>query len=99
MRRGMLFAAVVVGVGAVLALPGFAAAQAPTQDSVVASGTPTAGAYTVFTIDATSGPSGENPTGQVSFDVASAFTVSGPVTCLAVSGNAATVNIQDSTFG
>lgn len=96
----MLFVAAVVGVA--LAVPRVSSAQAPlAQDSVSFTGGPSqAGSYTVFTVDATSGPSGENPSGQVRFDVfGGAFQVGGPVTCLAVSGNAATINIQNQGSG
>jgi hypothetical protein len=101
MRRRMLFAAAAVGVGVALALPGVSGAQIPTQDSVVLTGGPAqAGLFTVIDIDATSGPSGENPTGQVSFDVFGTLNLGGPVTCLAVSGNTATINFDDqSGFG
>jgi hypothetical protein len=84
--------------GAALALPGVASAQAPTQDSVVLTppgATPIAGEHVLFTINATSGPSGENPTGQLAFMVFGALDIHGPVTCLAVRGNTATINIRD----
>jgi hypothetical protein len=52
--------------------------------------------FVVIDLNATSGPSGENPTGQVRFDVpALPVSVGGPVTCLAVSGNTAIINVQD----
>jgi hypothetical protein len=83
-----------------LALPGVSGAQIPTQDSVVLTGGPAQTAnFTVIDIDATSGPSGENPTGQVRFDVFDFLNVGGPVTCLAVSGNTATINIDDQIGG
>jgi hypothetical protein len=79
------------------------AAQVPVEDSVVLTGGPaSAGRFLVFEIDATSGPSGENPTGQVRFDaVVGAIRVenSGPVTCLAVRGNTAIINILDARIG
>jgi hypothetical protein len=43
------------------------------------------------TFDARSGPSGENPSGHASAGVRSTYAVSGPVTCLWVSGNRATI--------
>jgi hypothetical protein len=98
MGRRMLFAAAAIGVAVLLALPGVSGAQVPTQDSVTLTGHGDAGAFFLVTIDATSGPSGENPTGLVDFTVAGA-PVSGPVTCLAVSGNTATINVQDQLFG
>jgi hypothetical protein len=96
----MLFAAAAIGVAVLLALPGVAGAQVPTQDSVVLTGGPAqAGIFNFITVDATSGPSGESPTGQVRFDVLGLFNLGGPVTCLAVSGNTATINFQDQTGG
>jgi len=81
--------------GAALALPGLAGAQVPTQDSVVLTGGPAqAGAFTLFALNATSGPSGENSTGQVAFSAFGSTPVSRPVTCLAVRGNTATINIR-----
>jgi hypothetical protein len=101
MGRKMLFAAAAIGVAVLLALPGVSGAQVPTQDSVVLTGGPAqAGSFTVITIDATSGPRGENPTGQVEFlEGGHGLVVGGPVTCLAVSGNTATINLQDQFFG
>jgi len=96
-------------VGGVLALPSVSsAAPAPTQDSVAQTAGPGVVETTVtdpntgqtfrvtiliFDLNATSGPSGENPSGLVSFDFGP-LAVSGPVTCLAVSGNSATINFQ-----
>ena len=101
MRRMML------GAAAALALvwPGVSVAQVPTQDSVVLSRGPggaVAGEFTLVTLDASSGPSGEHPAGQatfVVFPIPFDFLVSGPVTCLAVSGSTATMNVQDSFRG
>ena len=82
-----------------------AAGQVPTQDSVALSRDPggaVAGEFSLVTINASSGPSGEHPAGQATFSVFRIpfdFLVSGPVTCLAVSGNTANMNIQDSFFG
>jgi hypothetical protein len=99
MRPRMLFVAAAVGVGVALAFPGVSGAQIPTQDSVILTGGPAqAGAFTLIDIDATSGPSGENPTGQVRFDV-SGLSIGGPVTCLAVSGNTAIINFDDQIGG
>jgi hypothetical protein len=78
--------------GVVLVRPAAAAAQAPVGDSVTGSGV--AGTFWgQFEIDASSGPSGENPTGQVRTRALNGL-VSGPVTCLAVRGNIATLNIE-----
>jgi hypothetical protein len=48
-----------------------------------------------FTVDARSGPNGENPTGTASCDLL----FSGPVSCLHVTGNVALLTVQSSTFG
>jgi hypothetical protein len=78
----------------------------PAQDSVVLTGAP---AFTHFTslptyeideINVTSGPSGENPSGEVAFLGilrGPPFPFNGPVTCLAVRGNVATINFEDQT--
>ncbi|MEA2400996.1 MAG: hypothetical protein QOK00_1399 [Thermoleophilaceae bacterium] len=93
MRQRMLPVAAVVG--AALAFAGVSGAQAPAQDSVVLTGGPAiAGSFTVTSLNVTSGPSGENPTGQVSYGAFGVMPVSRPVTCLAVRGNAATINIS-----
>jgi hypothetical protein len=91
---------VVVVIGMLL-VPG-AAAQAPTQDSVTGSGSawdppPIISLAFDFEIDAHSGPSGEDPTGQVTLRLSIPVTdvVTGPVTCLVVNGNVATMNFQD----
>jgi hypothetical protein len=70
-------------------------AQIAREDSVTGSGN--AGFFGSFTIDARSGPSGESPSGSVS--VAGAVSFDGPVTCLAVGDNVATLNIQTMQFG
>ena len=95
MKRLVTVATVVLV--AVLAPPG--AAQVPTQDSVSGSGVArTVGSDTTFNfqIDARSGPSGENPTGTVTFtnttDGSTFF--SGPVTCLAVNANFGILNVN-----
>jgi hypothetical protein len=86
-------------VGTVLALPSVSSAAPPspppTQDSVfLTEGPARFGDFAVTGLSATSGPSGENPTGQVILAVAPTFTDFGPVTCLAVSGNIATLNFD-----
>ena len=95
--------------GVALALPSGSSAAPPpppptTQDSVLLNvtdvpalvysfGTPV---FDLLAINATSGPSGENPTGQVRFNLVDPpFEVGGPVKCLAVGGNTATINFQD----
>jgi len=101
MRRSTLFAAALVG--AALALPGVAAAQVPRQDSVTGTGTARSGPLIYLTLDfefdARSGPSGENPTGHVTFRNTGIPTIflEGPVTCLVVNGSVATLNLQSGT--
>jgi hypothetical protein len=102
MRKMLLLAVLPLAMLGVLVVP-VAAAQVPTQDSVTGTGVVAGGSGATFTfdIDAHSGPSGENPTGQVTFRSASNGSVffSGPVTCLAVNGNSAILNIDASQFG
>jgi hypothetical protein len=76
-----------------LALAAWLAPPAAAQDSVVGSGFSGPGdtGYS-FTIDAQSGPSGESPSGSVLIDPLMFNPLTGPVTCLAVRGNAATLN-------
>jgi hypothetical protein len=71
-------------------VPALCGAQAPAQDSVSGSGI--AGDWGRFEIDVRSGPSGENPTGQASFESLFGL-VSGSASCLAVRDNIATFNL------
>src|SRR4051794_17455142 len=57
------------------------------------------GFFSNISIDARSGPSGENPTGTASFVIFGTIHLSGPVTCLNVLDNSAVLNFRDSTFG
>jgi hypothetical protein len=88
---------------AVALSPAVAAAKSPpAQDSVAFAGGPAqvSELFKVFAIDARSGPSGENPAGLVRFDVAGGlFRIGGPVTCLAVRGISATINLHDDVGG
>jgi hypothetical protein len=77
-----------------LALTASASAQAGSQDSVTADGPTTFGCATIQ-ISAQSGPSGENPSGQVT---CGGF-FAGPVTCLNVQGNVALLAAQTPQFG
>ena len=100
MKREVLLVA--VAVGAVFAFSGVSAAQEPpARDSVTTvSGTEAGPDFPPFgrefqdiEIDASSGPSGENPAGTVSYVNTDVLrTVSGRVTCLAVRGDTATIN-------
>jgi hypothetical protein len=95
--RGRVWLVAALAVGATLAIPAASGAQAPAQDSVSGSGV--AGFFGGFEIDVRSGPTGENPTGQASFQSAVGL-LSGPASCLAVRDNVATFNIQTtSAFG
>jgi hypothetical protein len=89
MRRSI----VVIVMALSAALASTASAQVPTQDSVTGSGTGGFGRGSFgFQIDAHSGPSGESPTGTASLNPILFGIFEGPVTCLAVDGNAATLN-------
>jgi hypothetical protein len=89
-------------VGVALALPSVSSAAPPPpplQDSVVLTGAPVTvvdpnnESFTILELTATSGPSGENPSGLVRYDYfGGAIRYFGPVTCLAVNGNTATIN-------
>jgi hypothetical protein len=98
---------------AVLAAPSVSHGQLPAGDSVMVSGSalgppPSAGANFIFDqldIRAVSGPSGENPSGRVSFFLVSpgAGTFVGSLTadnvnCLAVNGNRAVIGFRDEIF-
>jgi hypothetical protein len=76
-----------------------------TPASALADPTPTAGLDTAVAtgsslsfqnidINAQSGPSGENPSGHMSFMLFGTELASGPVTCLSVNGNDAVLNAQ-----
>ena len=84
-------------VGAALALPSVSSAAPPPpptfQDSVSLTKAP-AGPIPITELTATSGPSGENPTGEIRFGNGTPISDSGPITCLAVSGNTATFNYE-----
>lgn len=111
MRRGLVIAAVGAAVlsGSGLVGPPVEA-QVPAGDSVTGSGTVEftmvglpGSVVTPFGIDVQSGPSGENPTGRVSF---SALGIDAPITCLDVRTvgtsppfNQATMNVETSQFG
>jgi hypothetical protein len=93
----------VVGLAVALAATVAPAAngQPPAQDSVTGTGVAQAGAAFDFVIDARSGPSGENPTGQVVFTSQESGTTffNGSVTCLAVQGNVGIVVVATPQYG
>ena len=72
---------------------GPAAAQAPAGDSVTGSLTEM---YNSVTIDAHSGPAGENPTGTILYSGFRAFSYDVDVTCLAVDGTTAVIGFSGS---
>ncbi len=91
MRRLLLALACLAIAMACSAAP--AAAQAPTRDSVTGTATSFAGpgVLVTYTLDASSGPTGEDPAGSVRIDLFGP--VDNPVTCLDVQGNRAIVGI------
>jgi hypothetical protein len=104
-------AAACIAVAVAALLPAAAAAQPaavspiPLFDSVTATGS--GAGFVDLQVSAQSGPSGENPTGTASTTVEvdlgppgpGFVTLSGPVTCLAVSGTTAVLNFTDQTLG
>jgi hypothetical protein len=95
MSPRLLSVALIVSVGAALALPAASGAQTAAQDSVTGSagffvfGFPSPIILSVTFDDVHSGPSGENPGGTVTLNVRLAGTLVGEVTCLNVNGNQA----------
>ena len=87
-------------VGTALALPSVSSAAPPApplQDSVVLTEAPailTPAGATIDELTATSGPSGENPSGDIVWGP-----LGGSITCLAVSGNTAMFNYLSAYFG
>jgi hypothetical protein len=106
MKLKLILTTAIVGVA--LALPSLASAAPPPPpppqlDTATATGS--IGSFTNIHVDAHSGPSGENPGGSASFDGTAViqrpggveripFGVSGPVTCLNVTGNEAVIKIN-----
>jgi hypothetical protein len=74
-------------------VPSSSSAQAPTQDSV----TSQPGFPYAVSLDASSGPLGENPTGFVSWHAGGGLgpTWNGDVSCLSVSGNTAVIGFGE----
>jgi hypothetical protein len=83
-------------VGVALAVPSASSAQAPTQDSV----TSQPGFPYAVSMEASSGPLGENPTGFVGWHAGGGFGPSwtGDVSCLSVSGNTAVIGFGGGRF-
>jgi hypothetical protein len=103
MKLKLILTAAVIGT--VLALPSVSTAAPPsplpTQDSVSLTEAPAvfAGGTTIEELSATSGPNGEDPTGEIRFNFLQQIFDSGPVTCLAVSGNTAIFNFGSEFLG
>jgi hypothetical protein len=90
-----------MAVGGLLALPGVATASHDPSgepfgedfvvgNAAIASGSPIPGDNTQINLDAHSGPAGENPAGLAAISLRQSF-LGGPVTCLHVEGNRATI--------
>src|SRR5215213_6827438 len=96
MRRLRQCVAGLLATGAVA--PTVATAQAPAEDSVAAQGG-FVGVVT-FDIDVRSGPSGEQPTGAVSFHLGGGLgpSYSAEVSCLAVSGSTAVLGFVGTRY-
>ena len=94
MRARLAFIAVGMALACVLSLPSAVSAQAISEDSAI--GTGTAGSGTVaewrFDFRATSGPSGEAPSGHVAFEIGN-IRVEGTVSCLGVTANRAVIGV------
>jgi len=93
MRTGLVG---LVVAAALVAAPA-AVAQAPAGDSITGTGT-TGNFFGQFDIDVRSGPAGQNPTGQASFQSVIGQ-IAGPATCLAVNGNVGVVNLLTPQYG
>jgi hypothetical protein len=87
-------------IGSSLAIPASSAAQVPTQDSAVGSGSVVFD-FPSFSFNVSSGPSGENPSGSATAVYAGQTLVAASITCLTVSGNTATFagTLEPNTFG
>jgi hypothetical protein len=99
MKKAAL-AGLVAVVAFLVVMPGTAAGQLPTQDSVTGTATGGTGFFGDIDIDVQSGPSGESPTGTAFFRIAGdqGTRIGGPVTCLSVNGNTATLVVEDTTL-
>jgi hypothetical protein len=95
-----LLPSAVVAMALMVSVP--AAAQVPTQDSASGSGRIIGNSFNIaFQVNARTGPGGDNPVGR--FTAADGSTgetlFDGPITCLSVRGNVATMNVMTSVFG
>ena len=104
MKLKLILTTAIVGVALALPSVSSAAPPAPTfQDSVSLTEAPAVfGEFSDFSfrivqeLTATSGPSGENPTGEIMWSGVPRLIDRGPITCLAVNGNTATFNYVSS---
>jgi hypothetical protein len=82
------------------ASPALAEAQATDQDSAVGNVITDVFRGVRFVFDAHSGPSGENPSGTATFvELKADIFARGPVTCLTVTGNRATIGFDNQEPG
>jgi hypothetical protein len=98
MRKRASLLVLLVAVAGVLAaaVPAGVGAQAPAQDSAV--GTDVLFPFVITaTFEARSGPQGESPSGSVRVNARLNF-AGGPVTCLTVTGNRATIGFEERDF-
>jgi hypothetical protein len=96
MRRSLGCAVAALAAIALSAPP--AQAQTTGQDSAIGEGSSGDDIFPAFNFSATSGPNGENPAGSVSVDLLGGIHATGPVTCLSVSGNQATIGFTYRDF-
>jgi hypothetical protein len=92
---GLRYPLAVVALTALAVLTAPATAQVATEDSVT--GRASGGFFDEIQIDVRSGPSGESPRGTAFITFGP--TLGGTVTCLAVSGNTATLVVADDVAG
>lgn len=90
--------------GTVVLVPATATAKHPTPptgglNTAAATGSAGYSFFTGIAINAQSGPTGENPSGTVTFTALGQLVSTGSVTCLSVIGNTAVLNFRDEGFG
>lgn len=93
------FVPAVTALSAIALCVGPAQAQITAQDSAVGAGSSGDDVFPSFQFNVTSGPAGENPSGEVSLDLLGGIHASGPVTCVAVSGKRADIGFPYQDFG
>jgi hypothetical protein len=98
--KGIVVGVTGLAIVALLIAPASVAAQTPRQDSATGTGSTAGGTGFTFDFNASSGPSGESPSGEAFLGCCGSpifIEVEGPVTCLAVSGNRAVIGVRDPT--